>query len=443
LDRRSFLKTAAGFAAYSIVSPLMLPRPLRRTDEAFLDDLSERSFRYFWEQSDPHTGLTCDRSEGSVQLIRHRNAGSIAATGFGLSALCIGAARDWIGEDEARSRVRSSLDFFANHAPHEHGWFYHLMDIRTGQRCGYSPGSRWKSEVSSVDSSLLMGGILTARQYFKDDADIARLTEKIYRRMDFRWMLNGHPTLLAQGWSPEAGFIPCRWDTYCELTLLYLLGIGSPTFSLGPDSWYAWNRDENTYDSSRFVGKAPLFTHQFSHAFVDYRNRRENRGSGINWYDNSVAATRAHRQFCVDLSRRFPGYSDRIWGITSSDSANGYVAWGGPPMLCGIDGTVVPCAAAGSLMFTPDICVPALRAMADQFGHSVYGRYGFIDAFHPLNGWVGRDYVGIDVGISLLAAENLRSGNIWKWFMANPEVRRGMDRAGLHPDFGSLGLEES
>jgi len=151
----------------------------------------------------------------------------------------------------------------------------------------------------------------------------------------------------------------------------------------------------------------------------------------VNYFDNSVKATRAHRAFCIDLSKEFPGYSENIWGITASDSARGYVAWGGPPRDASIDGTVVPAAAAGSLMFTPDICLPALLAMKDKFGEKIWGRYGFIDAFNPSTGWVDRDVIGLDVGITLLSAENMRSGNIWRWFMRNPEIHRAMKLAGF------------
>jgi hypothetical protein len=434
MDRRSFLKTAAGFAAYSIAlpsPPSLIQRILPSSDDAFLDDLSQRSFRYFWEQSDPYTGLTRDRTAKGRHLDESRNIGSIAATGFGLAALCIGADRNWVESGLVRTRVRNTLEFFASQAPNERGWFYHCMDMRTGQRSGFSATSTRKSELSSIDSALLLGGVLTARQHFHNDAEITRLADAIYQRVDFRWMLNGNPLLLSQGWTPEGGFIPYRWDSYCEHTLLYLLGIGSSASPLDPASWYAWKRPETTYDGCSFIGKAPLFTHQFSHAFVDYRNRQEARGARTKWFDNSVAATRANRRLCLDNARDFPGYSDRIWGVTSSDSAKGYVAWGAPSSRHAIDGTVVPCAAGGSLMFAPDICVPALRSMHDRFGDKIYGRYGFVDAFHPTNGWVGRDYLGIDVGISLLAAENLRSGMVWKRFMANPEIQRGMDLAGL------------
>lgn len=406
---------------------------LSAKDDAFLDDLSRRSFQYFWEYADPDTGLTRGRAraDGVLYAENRRDIGSIAVIGFGLAALCIAAERKWIKADDARKRARNAMRFFAEHAPTEHGWFYHWMNVKTGERTGVLHDSGQKSELSSIDTALLMGGILTARQYFRKDHDIARLATKIYERIDFQWMLNGDPLLLSHGWRPESGFIKSRWNHYSEHTIIYLLGIGSTAFPIQPDSWYAWDRNTNEYGDYRFVGTSPLFTHQYSHAFIDYRNRRENRGSKVDWFANSVAATRAHRQFCMDLSKEFPGYSENIWGITSSNSAKGYKAWGGPPRNKAIDGTVVPCAPAGSLMFTPDIALAALQAMKDRFGETIYGQYGFTDAFHPSNGWVSPDVLGLDVGITLLSAENLRSGNLWKWFMANKEISRALERVGL------------
>jgi hypothetical protein len=305
------------------------------------------------------------------------------------------------------------------------------MNVKTGQRSGVLESSARKSELSSIDSALLMGGVLAARGYFHKDAEIQKLATALYERIDFHWMLDGDPLLLSHGWTPEAGFLKSRWSRYSEFTIIYLLGIGSPAYALKPESWYAWERQEYAYHGYKYVGSAPLYTHQYSHAFVDYRHRRETRGAGIDWFENSVTATRAHRQFCIDLGKEFPGYSDNIWGITSSLSANGYRDWGGPPRRSGIDGTVVPCAAGGSLMLTPDICLPALQAMKQRFGDKIYGRYGFTDAFHPANGWASADVLGLDTGITLLSAENLRSGNLWKWFMRSPEIPKALTLAGM------------
>ncbi len=400
-------------------------------DQSFLEDLSRHSFRYFQEQSDPTTGLVLDRArtDGSVHDENHRNTASIAATGFGPTAWCIAAERGWVSKKEARDRVRNTLRFFADRAHQEHGWFWHWMNWSTGERV-------WRSEISSIDTTLLLGGVLTSRQYFHSDREIVRLATKIYERIDFVWMLNGDTHLLSHGWHPETGFIKNRWDDYSEEAMLYLLAIGSPTHPIPAESWQAWRRDWISYGGFRYLSApAPLFIHQYSHAWVDFRGRREQQSPNVNYFENSVAATRAHRQFCLDLAKEFPGYTENVWGISASDSAKGYVAWGGPPRHPAIDGSVVPYAAAGSLMFTPDISLPALREMRQKFGDKVYGRYGFADAFNPNTnpngGWVNPDVIGIAVGITLLSEENLRSQFVWRWFMRNREITRAMDRVKL------------
>jgi len=432
LTRRDFLGGMAG-AAICALTPAATPAALSRDDDAFLEDLSRRCFQFFWEQTDRDTGLTRGRArtDGSPYEETRRHIGSIADTGFGLAGLCIAAERKWVSAEAARARVRNALRFFAEHAPRERGWFYHWMNVKTGERTGIHQTDEKKSELSSIDTALLMGGILTARQYFHKDAEIARLASRIYGRIDFQWMLNGDPLVLSHGWRPEEGFLKSRWNRYSEHTIIYLLGIGSSEHAIKPKSWYAWERNQNSYAGFNFIGTAPLFTHQYSHAFIDYRHRRENGASRVNWFENSVTATKAHRQFCMDLAKEFRGYSENVWGITSSLSKTGYKAWGGPPRNKAIDGTVVPCAPAGSLMFTPEISLAALRSMKERFGDKIYGRYGFTDAFHPTDGWVAPDVIGLDVGITLLSAENLRTGNLWKWFMRNPEIPRAMKLAEL------------
>jgi hypothetical protein len=242
-------------------------------------------------------------------------------------------------------------------------------------------------------------------------------------------MMNGDAALLSMHWKPEDGFAKRFWDHHCELGIMYLLGIASATFPMPVESWYAWKRPQITYAGHTYIsGAPPLFVHQYSQAWIDFRGRREKREPHTDWFENSVQATLAHRQFCIDLKNDFPGYSENIWGITASDSAKGYKAWGGPPATKNIDGSVVPCAAAGSLMFAPEICLPALMEMRKKFGDRIYHRYGFADAFHPTNGWTDRDVLGIDLGPTLLSAENLRSGKVWTWFMKNAQIRRAMDQ---------------
>jgi hypothetical protein len=392
-------------------------------DRAFLEDLERRSFRYFEEQADPQTGHVRDRArtDGSPHDETHRDVASIAATGYGLAGLCIAAERGWLPRAEAAARARTTIGFLARGMPHERGWFPHFVNARTGARA-------WNSEYSSIDTALLMGGVLAAKGCFAEDQAIRRDADAVYRRIDFTWMLNGDPALLSMGWKPESGFLESRWNHYCELMLLYLLAIGSPTHPIPAVSWYAWTRPTVTFDQHTFVGAAdPLFVHQYSHAFVDFRGRRDTRSPHIDWWQNSIDATRAHKAFCLSISKQFPGYTDKIWGITASDGPNGYQAWGGPPAHGPIDGTVVPAAAGGSLMFAPDITLPALEAMKAQFGSKIYGRYSFADAFHPTTGWVNPDVLGIDLGITLLSAENLRTGNVWRWVMLDASIRKALD----------------
>jgi hypothetical protein len=401
---------------------------VRRSDQQFLEDLSHTAFLFFWERASPKTGLVMDRSLNSDKPDQ-RNVASSAATGFGLTALCIAADRGWMDRAVLRERARRILDFYASKSVHEHGWFYHFVDADTGARV-------WNCELSSIDTTLLLAGVLTAKQYFADD-EISKLADAIYARIDWRWMLAGHPTLLSMGWKPESGFLNSRWDHHCELLILYLLGMGSPTTALPAASWTAWARRKISYKGWTYIsGAPPLFVHQFSQAWIDFRNRRESTGDRVNWFVNSLDATNAHREFCVELGKTdFPGcYDERQWGITASDSAKGYVAWGGPPRDGPIDGTLVPCAAGGSLMFAPGVCASALKHVKEQYADRAWNRYGFVDAFHPVNGWTDPDVIGIDLGITLLSAENARTGKVWTWFMRNPEIQRAMELAGFQPE---------
>lgn len=402
---------------------------LTKEDEAFLEDLERRAFLFFWEQSDPKTGLTLDRAhtDGTppAPTDNHYRVASIASTGFGLSGLCVAADRGWVTRPQALERTRNTLEFFADRANNKNGWFYHWMDAVSGEK-------RWKSEVSSIDTALLLGGVLTVKQCFNDNPEIVKLADRIYRRVDFKWMLNGNQYLLSHGWRPETGFIKNRWHDYSEQMVLNLLAIGSPDHPIPWQSWYAWERGYKSYDGFRYLAAvSPLFIHQFSHAWVDLRNKRESyKHFKTDYFENSILATRAQRQFFIDvLSKEFPKYGPDIWGLTASDAIDGYRVWGAPPRDPQTDGTVVPNAPAGSLMFTPEISLRALMAMKAQYGDKIYGRYGFADAFNPHNGWIDTDVIGIDVGITLLSAENLRTGNVWRWFMQNKEMKNALLRA--------------
>jgi hypothetical protein len=211
--------------------------------------------------------------------------------------------------------------------------------------------------------------------------------------------------------------------------MLYLLAIGAKQNALPAEAWNAWRRPTFSYAGLNYIDtEAPLFIHQYAHAWVDFRNRRDEHAD---YFENSRLATQAHRSFCVNLADRFPDYSEDLWGITASDSPRGYVIWGGPPHMGPIDGSVVPCAAGGSLPFLPKESLQVLRTVRERYGRRVWGRYGFADAFNPANGWVARDHIAINTGITLLMAENARTGFFWETFMKNPEVARSMQLAGF------------
>ncbi len=403
--------------------PPSLPPPgqiLSPDDDALLEQIEKANFNFFWEQANPDTGLVRDRC--NVRKADANEMGSIASTGFGLTALCIGDKRGYISHAEARGRVLNSLRFLWKKMPNHRGFFYHFANINSGERL-------WDSEISSIDSSILLCGILTCRQHF-ESREIFQLASEIYNRVDWVW-LSEDTLLLPHGWRPETGFLQYRWDVYSEMMMMYLLGLGSNTYPLPPTAWDAWKRSEFEYDGIRYIGSfAPLFVHQYSQAWFDFRERRDRYAD---YFQNSMIATDVHRRFCLDLSGQFPDYSNDLWGVTASDSVKGYVVWGGPPATGPLDGSVVPCAAGGSMPFLPRETMQVLRTINQRYGSHALCQYGFVDAFNPLTNWYDSDVVGIDTGITMVMIENTRTGFVWDTFMKNPEARRGMDRAGLKP----------
>ncbi|HEY3456501.1 MAG TPA: glucoamylase family protein [Bryobacteraceae bacterium] len=388
-------------------------------DDQFLEDLEKANFQFFWDQADPATGLVKDRA--NVRSEDKGTVASIAATGFGLTAVCIGQQRGYVSMADARERVRVTLDWLFNKMPNQRGFFYHWANIKTGERI-------WDSEVSSIDTALLLCGILTCRQHFRS-SEITSLANKIFDRVEWTW-LSEDTNLLPHGWSPEGGFLPYRWDYYSELMMMYLLGLGSTPHPLRASTWNAWKRLTFEFDGMRYVGSyAPLFVHQYSAAWFDFRGKRDRY---VDYFKNSITATEVHRRFCLELHKQFPDYSDDLWGITASDSVNGYVVWGGPPKTGPIDGTVVPSATGGSLPFLPQPTLRVLKHMKERYGTQAWSRYGFVNAFNPLTNWFDTDVIAIDTGITMLMAENLRTGFVWNTFMKNPEARRGMERAGFY-----------
>lgn len=413
--------SAALLDGHSLFAVPVSAATISPAQDAFLDDLERRGCQYFWDQAGSKNGQVRDRAAAAGK--ESRPATSIAATGFGLTALCIAHMHGYLPASDVRDRVLTTLRYHLEKLPHEHGFFYHFTDIENGKRL-------WQCEVSSIDTALFLCGALTCRAYFTGegpDTQIRELATKLYERVEWPWMLNGGSTF-SMGWRPESGFINARWAQYCELMMLYLLAIGSPTHPVPPQTWQNFTRPYIDYAGFHYIsGNDPLFTHQYSHAWFDFRRRQD---KYADYFANSILATRSHKAFCLSYKKI---YSEEFWGITASDSEHGYTAWGGPPVLRPIDGTVVPCAAAGSLPFLPKDCLQTLMAMREKYSKYAWGRYGFCDAFHPDAQWYDPDVIGIDQGISVLMAENLRSGFVWDIFMKNPEAADAMRKVGFRP----------
>jgi hypothetical protein len=398
-------------------------------DLAFLDSLEQQGCLYFWEQASPTTGQVLDHAASNLNGLMDTSSteSSIAATGFGLTALCIADQRGYlpnVTHAQIVARVQTTLSFHLNNMPNENGFFYHFNDVNTGQPLS-------AVEVSCIDTAWLICGVLTARAYF-NDALITSLATQLYERVNWPWMLNGGATF-AMAWYPATdanpGFTSYRYDTYCELMALYLLAMGSPTYPIPASCWAAIKRPILSYEGYSYISNNsdPLFTHQWAHAWFDFRNQAD---AFANYFNNSIYATQAHETFCIMTYPQW--YNEQYWGITASDSANGYEAWGGPPVQGPIDGTVVPCAPAGSLVFLPNECLSTLESLKSNYGANAWGRYGFVDAFHPAANWYNNtDVLGIDQGISVLMTENLRSSFVWNTFMNNPECAHAMQLAGF------------
>ncbi|MCW5550752.1 MAG: Tat pathway signal protein [Verrucomicrobiae bacterium] len=413
------------------------PSPIN-DDEAFLELVQRTAFHYFWNEANPINGLVRDRSQP-------HSAASIAATGFGLTAIGIGIERGWITRAQGLARTRATLETLwrtlqgtnlSGTIGHK-GWFYHFLEMETATRAGHS-------ELSSIDTALLLAGVLYSRQYFNADnleeKEIRDLANRIFDRVDWRWMADGGESLTL-GWHPERGFIPHRWRGYNEAMILYLLGLGASKGALPPEHWRSWTKTYNweTHYGQSFVVFPPHFGHQYSHCWIDFRGIADDylRDRGIDYFENSRRAALAQRAYAIANPGGFPGYGANVWGLTACDGPGtpgkfSYMARGGPPPE-NDDGTIAPTAAGASLPFTPTESLAALRHFYHQFRERIWCGYGFRDAFNLEANWWATDVIGIDQGPILLMIENHRSGHIWRVFMSGPEIQRGLRRAGFQP----------
>jgi len=432
----------------------------RRDLDPLLNDLQERTFRFFWETGNPENGLIPDRYPTP-------SSSSIAAVGFALTTYSVGVERGYITREQARQRVLTTLRFLAN-APQGaavrgqsgyNGFFYHFLDMKTGERFS-------DSEVSTVDTALLLAGVLFCQSYFDgphpEEAEIRTRVDEIYRRVDWRWAQPKGPAITL-GWSPEAGFLKYDWRGYNEAMLVYVLALASPTFAVGPDAWAEWT---STYDAhwrtvhgQDLLSFPPLFGHLYTHVWLDFRKIQDPymRRRGLDYFENSRRAVYAQQAYAIANPRHCKDYGPTVWGITASDGpadvprADESGAWMFRSYAArGVDTyddcTLAPNAAAGAIPFAPELAIPAVREMHRRYGTHIYAKYGFLGAFNPtftsdvplrhgrrVNGvgWVADDYLGIDQGPILAMIENYRSGLIWRVMRKNAYVRRGLERAGF------------
>jgi hypothetical protein len=420
--------------------------------DPFLDSLQERTLQFFLETT-PASGLALDRYPSPAPA-------SIGALGFALTSYPIAVERGLSRRVEAAERVRNTLLFLLQIPQGDsrsgvggyRGFFYHFLDVRDGTRV-------WNSELSTVDTGLMLMGALFCQSYFDRpdpvEENIRVLADSLYRRVDWTWATNGAEGI-SHAWWPEKGFNPTRWRGYDESAFLMFLALGSPTYPVPGTIWPFWTEPTvwARYQGYEFLSFGPLFGHQYSHCWIDFRGIQDEhiRSKGIDYFENSRRAAYSQRAYGGRNVEGYRGFSDSIWGLTACDGPNdttfsvdgqrrtfhSYSARGASFDWVKNDGTIAPTAAGGSVAFAPEICIPALKAMRSVHGDALYHRYGFSDAFNPTyitprwpRGWYDPDYIGIDQGPIAIMIENLRNGFVWEVMKKNPYIVRGLQRAGF------------
>ena len=397
-----------------------------------LNDLSKGAVRYFWEQSDPTTGLTRDRGPNTKGgKANNANISSVASTGYALAACAIGAKRGWLERKEALLRARTTLRTVLSKVEGAHGWYFHFVNIQTGKR-------EWNSELSSIDSGLLFAGIVMAERGL-DDPEFSELAKKVLDRVDWQWMMTdggAKPSSLTfcHGWKPEEGFLTHRWASYAEHMFLYVLG-----YALWPqmprDSWAAWDRPRVEYKGLALITGGPLFMHEMSHGFFDFRDYRD--PAGYDYFVEARNATLANRAYCIENPKGFAGYGPDIWGLSASDNPDGYGGQGAPGWIDD-NGTLAPSAAVAGMPFAPKESLAAAETFRKMFPEC-YGQYGFASGINPSRKWTGPDVIGIDVGQMLLSLENHRDGLPNRWMMGHPLIQSAYRKIGfVHTAEGAL-----
>lgn len=378
-------------------------------------------FDFFWNEAntDKHSdgyGLILDQS-------KNKQVASIASVGFGLTAIIIGIERGWITYQEGFERTKGTLKTFLNNVEHDDGFFYHFLDMKTAKK-----NKSFYDCASIIDTTLFLNGAITSSEYF--GGEIAELFEQIYARIDWTVYYDESVNQFYMGYTKEKGGFG-HWDTYAEQLTQYLLGVASPTYPVPVKIYQGFERRLGKYGPYEFVNSpgGALFVHQFSHAWFDFKKYLD--CDGMDWFENSVKATKANRQYCIDNPNGFKTYHENSWGLTACASPNGYIVPGGPPFYPNVkpnnEGTVPPAGAAGSIVFTPDESIAALNYYYKHHP-KLWGKYGFQDAYNldVEPEWYADHVIGIDKGITLLMIENYQTGLVWELYMKNKYVKKGI-----------------
>jgi len=403
-----------------LLAPIVMTQaPLQ--GEPLLNELQHRAFKFFWNESHPVTGFTKDRAANFKDKDEY-DVSSVASTGFALAAYAIGVERKWVPREQALERTRRTLRHLLTTHQGEKGWFYHFINWETGKRV-------WNCELSSIDTSILLAGVIVADAYWKDP-QVNRDAKAILERVDWRHMMrdvNGKPEheFFSMGWKPEDGWIKATWAGYNELMMLYVQGYGQA--DIRSDGWDRIRRDVHTDRGHTFIEGGPLFMHQMSHVWYDFGKRRD-RG-GFNYWIATREATLANRAYCIDNPNGFKAYGRHFWGISACDTPDGYRALGTPPSKED-NGTITPTSPIASLEFTPKESLEFVNGFHRDFPRAI-GRYGYSNGVNVHRDWYGPDVIGIDLGMMMLGVENYRTKLIHKLSMSHPVVIRGFERAGL------------
>lgn len=403
------------------VSPAWQDLPAE--DVAILDDLQKRAVDFFWRESHPETGLTKDRAANYADRDDF-NVSSVASVGFAMIAYPLGVERGWLPRDEALARTRRTIRTMVETVEHKNGFSYHFVNWATGKR-------EWKSEASTIDTSIALAGILFARQYWRD-TEVSRWADAYVKRIDWQWaMTNGgerpQSGSIVHGWRPEEGFLNGRWDNFDELKMLYIQAYGLSDVST--HGWKEIIRDVVTFEGLEFIRGGPLFIHQMSESFYDFRRLRD--GLGFDYAVETTNATLANRMYAIKNPQGFKAYGPNYWGLSASDGPDGYNAFGAPGWI-NDNGTITPTSPIASLPFTPRESMDFARHMVKTYPE-LLGRYGFPNGVNPTRNWRGPDVIGIDLGMMMCGIENYRNEFVWRFTRQDEAIQRGFRRAGFRP----------